>query len=53
MASGRLRIRLLGGLDLRRDEVALPPLGSARAESLLVAAFDAAVARSEREPGGS
>jgi DNA-binding SARP family transcriptional activator len=122
MASGRLRIRLLGGLDLRQDEVALPPLGSARAESLLaflllhqeapqprqhlafllwpdssegqartnlrhllhvlrrallepdrflevtprtlrwrpdapcwldVAAFDAAVARSEREPGGS
>jgi DNA-binding SARP family transcriptional activator len=35
MASGRLRIRLLGGLDLRQDETALPPLGSARAESLL------------------
>jgi DNA-binding SARP family transcriptional activator len=35
MASDRLRIRLLGGLDLRQGEVALPPLGSARAESLL------------------
>jgi DNA-binding SARP family transcriptional activator len=35
MASGRLRIRLLGGLDLRQGETALPPLGSARAESLL------------------
>jgi DNA-binding SARP family transcriptional activator len=35
MASATLRIRLLGGLDLRQGEVALPPLGSARAESLL------------------
>jgi DNA-binding SARP family transcriptional activator len=35
MASATLRIRLLGELDLRRDEVAVPPLGSARAESLL------------------
>ena len=35
MASATLRIRLLGALDLRRDEVAVPPLGSARAESLL------------------
>ena len=35
MASPRLRIRLLGGLDLRQGEAALPSLGSARAESLL------------------
>ncbi|MGH2815585.1 MAG: AfsR/SARP family transcriptional regulator, partial [Actinomycetota bacterium] len=35
MASATLRIRLLGELDLRQDEVAVPPLGSARAESLL------------------
>jgi uncharacterized protein YbjT (DUF2867 family) len=35
MASATLRIRLLGQLDLRQDEVAVPPLGSARAESLL------------------
>src|SRR6185503_2330589 len=35
MASATLRIRLLGELDLRRDEVAVPPHGSARAESLL------------------
>ena len=35
MASATLRIRLLGELDLRLGEVPLPPLGSARAESLL------------------
>jgi DNA-binding SARP family transcriptional activator len=35
MASPRLRIRLLGGFDLRQGEAALAPLGSARAESLL------------------
>jgi DNA-binding SARP family transcriptional activator len=35
MASPTLRIRLLGGLDLRQGETPLPPLGSARAESLL------------------
>jgi DNA-binding SARP family transcriptional activator len=35
MAPASLRIRLLGGLDLRQGEAALPPLGSARAESLL------------------
>ena len=35
MASTRLRIRLLGGLDLRQGEAPLPPLGSGRAASLL------------------
>ena len=35
MAPARLRIRLLGELDLRLGEEPLPPLGSARAESLL------------------
>jgi DNA-binding SARP family transcriptional activator len=35
MASATLRIRLLGELDLRHGEVPVPPLGSARAESLL------------------
>src|SRR4029450_12344506 len=35
MASPTLRIRLLGELDLRHDGVPVPPLGSARAESLL------------------
>jgi DNA-binding SARP family transcriptional activator len=35
MASPTLRIRLLGELDLRHGDVPVPPLGSARAESLL------------------
>lgn len=35
MTSSLLRIRLFGELDLRLGEVSLPPLGSARAESLL------------------
>jgi hypothetical protein len=35
MAPATLRIRLLGELDLRLGEDPLPPLGSARAESLL------------------
>jgi len=35
MASATLRIRLLGELDLRHGEAPVPPLGSARAESLL------------------
>ena len=35
MAEVTLRIRLLGELDLRHGEVPVPPLGSARAESLL------------------
>ena len=35
MATPTLRIRLLGGLDLRYDGVSLPPLESARAASLL------------------
>ena len=35
MGSATLRIRLLGELDLRHGQAALPPLGSARAESLL------------------
>ena len=35
MESPTLRIRLFGALDLRLGEVALPPLDSARAESLL------------------
>jgi len=35
MESASLRIRLLGGFELRRGEAVLPPLGSARAESLL------------------
>ena len=34
-ASAPLRIRLLGELDLRQGEAPVPPLGSARAESLL------------------
>jgi DNA-binding SARP family transcriptional activator len=34
-ASVPLRIRLLGELDLRQGEAPVPPLGSARAESLL------------------
>jgi DNA-binding SARP family transcriptional activator len=34
-ASAPLRIRLLGELDLRHGDVPVPPLGSARAESLL------------------
>jgi hypothetical protein len=44
MASATLRIRLLGELDLRRDEVAVPPLGSVRAESLLAYLLDGAAA---------
>ena len=35
MAPARLRIRLLGELDLHLGEEPVPPLGSARAESLL------------------
>jgi DNA-binding SARP family transcriptional activator len=35
MASATLRIRLLGELDLRHGQARVPPLGSARAESLL------------------
>jgi DNA-binding SARP family transcriptional activator len=35
MASPTLRVRLLGELDLRHGEAPLPPLGSARAGSLL------------------
>ncbi|HEV3497786.1 MAG TPA: BTAD domain-containing putative transcriptional regulator, partial [Actinomycetes bacterium] len=35
MAAAPLRIRLLGELDLRHGEVPVPPLGSARAASLL------------------
>jgi DNA-binding SARP family transcriptional activator len=35
MRTPHLRIRLLGELDLRHDGVPVPPLGSARAESLL------------------
>src|SRR5688572_17204933 len=35
MGSPTLRIRLLGGLDLRQGAGALPPLESARVESLL------------------
>jgi DNA-binding SARP family transcriptional activator len=35
MGLATLRIRLLGDLDLRQDDIPLPPLGSARAESLL------------------
>src|SRR5712691_6970206 len=35
MGAPTLRIRLLGELDLRSDGVPLPPLESARAESLL------------------
>jgi DNA-binding SARP family transcriptional activator len=35
MAPPTLRIRLLGELDLRHGEAPVPPLGSARAESLL------------------
>jgi DNA-binding SARP family transcriptional activator len=35
MAPATLRIRLLGELDLRHGETPVPPLGSARAESLL------------------
>jgi DNA-binding SARP family transcriptional activator len=35
MPSPTLRIRLLGELDLRHGDVPVPPLGSARAESLL------------------
>jgi hypothetical protein len=35
MSTARLRVRLLGELDLRHGGVPVPPLGSARAESLL------------------
>ena len=35
MRTPHLRIRLLGELDLRLDAAPVPPLGSARAESLL------------------
>jgi DNA-binding SARP family transcriptional activator len=35
MAAPLLRVRLLGALDLRYGDIALPPLESARAESLL------------------
>jgi hypothetical protein len=35
MASPTLRVRLLGELDLRHGEAPVPPLGSARAGSLL------------------
>ena len=35
MAPARLRIRLLGEFDLRLGEEPVPPLGSARAESLV------------------
>ena len=35
MGSATLRVRLLGELDLRLDGRPLPPLESARAESLL------------------
>jgi DNA-binding SARP family transcriptional activator len=36
MGPATLRIRLLGELDLRHGQATLAPLGSARAESLLV-----------------
>ncbi len=35
MERAGLRVRLLGGVDLRIGDDPLPPLGSARAESLL------------------
>ena len=47
-----LSVRLLGSLDLELDARALPPLGSARAESLfadVLTAFERAIAVARRQ----